>query len=232
MRYRLSSFVYSLSRLINNKPLDLDSYFYKIEQMVLSLRLSLFIFLLIAPETVLAHSPIKGIGAFFNGILHPLLVPVQVLAILSLGLYYGQNQPTENKMSVIFYLIALIFGLVATRFFPADNDVSIVLLLGVIMVTLLIISNYKLAKYVYRIAGLLFGFILGLDSAQNGLNLKATLLTLFGSGVGIYFLLLYAMALSESFSKKTWQNIAVRVLASWMSASALMVLALNFMSKG
>ena len=200
--------------------------------MVLFLRLSLFVFLLIAPETVLAHSPIKGIGDFFNGILHPLLVPAQVLAIFSLGLWYGQNQPTENKMSVIFYLIALIFGLVATRFLSADNDVSIILLLGATIVGLLIISNYKLAKDAYRMVGLLFGFILGLDSAQNGLNLKATLLTLFGSGVGIYFLLLYAMALSESFSKKTWQNIAVRVLSSWISASALMVLALNVAGKG
>ncbi len=200
--------------------------------MILFLRLSLFIFLLIAPETVLAHSPIKGIGAFFNGILHPLLVPAQVLAIFSLGLWYGQNQPTENKMSVIFYLIALIFGLVATRFLPADNDVSIILLLGATIIGLLIISNYRLAKSAYRIVGLLFGFILGLDSVQDGLNLKATLLALFGSGVGIYFLLLYFMALSESFSEKTWQNIAVRVLASWISASALMVLALNFAGKG
>ena len=107
-------------------------------------------------------------------------------------------------------------------------DVSIILLLGATAVGLLIISNITLPKPVYILSGIILGFIIGLDSAQDSLSAKAKWVALFGSGVGIYFLLLYVMALSESLTKKAWQNIAVRVIASWISASALMVLALNF----
>ena len=191
------------------------------------LRLSLFLFLLLVPEIVLAHSPIKGIGDFFNGMLHPVLVPAQVLVILALGLWFGQNKPAENKSTILLYLFAVIAGLIAANF-SLGIDVSIALLVGTVAVGLLIISHIILPKSIYMLIGILLGFIVGLDSAQNDLSARAKWVTLFGSGVGIYFLLLYAMALSESLSKKTWQNIVVRVVASWISASALMVLALNF----
>ena len=191
------------------------------------LRLLLFLFLLLIPEIVLAHSPIKGISDFFNGMLHPVLVPAQVLIILALGLWFGQNNPAKNKSTILLYLFAVIAGLIATNF-SLGVDVSIALLLGTVAVGLLIISHIVLPKPAYMLIGILLGFIIGLDSAQDELSVRAKWVTLFGSGVGIYFLLLYAMALSESLSKKTWQNITVRVIASWISASALMVLALNF----
>ena len=195
--------------------------------MTSSLRLVLLIFFLIIPEIALAHSPIKGIGDFFNGMLHPVLVPAQVLLILALGLWFGQNKPSDNQVSVLAYLFAVIAGLVATSL-SLGFDVSIVLLLGATAVGLLVISNIILPKPVYILIGMVLGFIIGLDSAQDTLSAKAKWVALFGSGVGIYFLLLYAMAVSESLSKKAWQNIAVRVIASWISASALMVLVLNF----
>ena len=195
--------------------------------MILPLRSLLLIFFLLTPEIALAHSPIKGIGDFFNGMLHPVLVPAQVLVILALGLWFGQNKPAENQVSIFAYLFAVITGLIATSLSP-EYDVSIILLLGATAVGLLIISNMILPKPVYILSGIILGFIIGFDSAQDGLGAKAKWVALFGSGVGIYFLLLYAMALSESLSKKAWQNIAVRVIASWISANALMVLALNF----
>ncbi len=195
--------------------------------MLFSLRSLFLTFLLITPEIVLAHSPIKGMGDFFNGMLHPILVPAQVLVILALGLWYGQNKPVENQVSILAYLFAVIAGLIATNL-SLGIDVSIILLLGATTISLLIISNIVLPKLVYILIGIMLGFIIGLDSAQDGFSTKAKWVALFGSGVGIYFLLLYAMVLSESLSKKAWQNIAVRVMASWISASALMVLALNF----
>jgi len=195
--------------------------------MTVFLRISLFLSLMFLPQLALAHSPIKGIGSFLNGMLHPLLVPAQVLIILALGLWYGQHKPAENKTSVLIFLFATIVGLIASGF-SMTADVSILLLVGAVVIGLLIISGISVPQVFYIFMGISAGFIVGLDSAQEALADKAKILSLFGSGVGIYFLLLYAMAISESLSVRHWQVIAVRVIASWLSASAMMVLALSF----
>jgi len=195
--------------------------------MTCSLRISFFLSLIFLPQLALAHSPIKGIGSFLNGMLHPLLVPAQVLIILALGLWIGQHQPAKNKASVLVFLFATIVGLVVS-YFSMTNDVSLLLLMGAAIIGLIIISGITLPPVFTIFLGLFAGFIVGLDSAQEALTGKAKILSLFGSGVGIYFLLLYAMAISETFSVRHWQIIAIRVIASWLSASAMMVLALSF----
>jgi len=195
--------------------------------MTLSLRIPLFLSLMFLPQLALAHSPIKGIGSFLNGMLHPLLVPAQVLVILALGLWYGQHQPAENKSSVLIFLFATITGLVVSNFSITD-DVSLLLLIGATVIGLIVVSDIKVPPVFYIFLGISAGFMVGLDSAQEALSGKEKVISLFGSGVGIYFLLLYAMAISETLSVKHWQIIAVRVIASWLSASAMMVLALNF----
>lgn len=189
--------------------------------------------MLLLPQVALAHSPIKGIGDFLNGMLHPVLVPAQVLIILALGLWYGQHQPNKLKGSVLLYLLATVTGLLIAGLLPpvSAEILSILLLVGATVLGLLVVSHLPLPAFLYSLFGLFCGLVVGLDSNPETLTGRAKLAALFGSGVGIYLLLLYSMALSESFSHKHWQNVAVRVLASWLSASAVMVLALNFSPK-
>lgn len=195
--------------------------------MILLSRKLLFVFFILLPQIALAHSPIKGIGFFLNGVLHPLLVPAQVIAIVALGLLYGQHQEDKNKKSVLVFLSAVIAGLILTGLFLTP-DVSIVLLIVATIIGLLVVSGLTLPQLIYILLAVIVGFVVGLDSAQVGLDTRSAIVSLFGSGVGIYFLFLYAMALSESLTHKHWQKIAVRIMASWLCASALMVLALRF----
>ncbi|HHL18747.1 MAG TPA: hypothetical protein ENJ33_03315 [Thiothrix sp.] len=185
------------------------------------------------PNIALAHSPIKGMGDFLNGVLHPLLVPSQVLLIVALGLWYGQHQPNQHKKSVLLFLLATIVGLLITGLFPVINTIGnntlfLLLLMMSISIGMIIVTGVSIPPPVFILLGLLSGFLLGLDSSPDQLVMKEKIASLFGSGIGIYFLMLYAMALSESLSTKPWQTIAVRVIASWLSASAFMVLALHF----
>ncbi len=184
-------------------------------------------FFILLPQIALAHSPIKGIGVFLNGILHPLLVPAQVIAIVALGLLYGQHQEDKNKKSVLLFLMAIICGLFLTGLFNIP-DVSILLLIIATIIGLIVVSGLTIPQAIYIILAVIVGIVVGLDSVQVDLDTRSTIVSLFGSGVGIYFLFLYSMALSESLTYKHWQRIAVRILASWLCASALMVLALRF----
>lgn len=192
-----------------------------------SLRLFLALAVLLQPQTVLAHSPIKGIGVFLNGMVHPVLVPAQLIIIISLGLWFGQNNPAKHQNAVLSFLAACILGLISAGLFN-EKDISTLLLLVAILLGLLVVTGIPTPEFVYYLLGVLSGFILGMDSSPGELAGSAKIASLFGSGVGIYFLMLYAMALSETLSVKPWQTVLVRILASWLSASALMVLALAF----
>ncbi len=195
--------------------------------MTFLLRILFFVSSALLPQIALAHSPIKGIGYFLNGMLHPLLVPSQVITIIALGLLYGQHTADKNKKSVLIFLMAIIAGLAYTGIFVTPG-VSILLLVIATLIGLIIISGLTLPQAVYIVLAVVVGCIVGFDSAQVDLDTKSTIVSLFGSGVGIYFLFLYSMALSESLTRKKWQIIAVRIIASWLCASAIMVLALSF----
>ncbi len=201
--------------------------------MSLSFRTLFVLGALLLPRIALAHSPIKGIGDFLNGVLHPVMAPAQLLLIVALGLWYGQNKPNQHKTAILAFLFATITGLFVTTLSPLSdaNDIALTLLIGATLFGLITLSGLSAPQSLFMLSGLLSGFLLGLDSAQDDLSGKAKIAFMFGSGVGVYFLLLYAMALSESFSVKSWQTIAVRILSSWISASALMVLALQFSSR-
>ncbi len=181
------------------------------------------------PQIAFAHSPIKGIGSLFNGALHPVFAPAQLLLLLGLGLLFGQHQPGRIK-KVVYLLIAGLAAGLSGSVFMTLNGLDLTLLLIATLVGLLVLSNVNVPVMVLLVLAGISGLVIGLDSFPQGLSGKANMLALFGSGVGAYLLMLYMMALSESFSHKHWQKVGVRVLASWISASALMVLALSFAS--
>jgi len=79
---------------------------------------------------------------------------------------------------------------------------------------------------------IIVALVIGFDSQVDDLTGSTRIISLVGNGVGSYLMLLYAIAISETMSVKSWQQIGIRVLTSWLSASALMVLALNFSSLG
>jgi len=182
---------------------------------------------LAVPEPVLAHSPIKGIGNFYNGLLHPLFVPAHLLLLIALGLFIGQKGMYENRAAFAVFLVTTAIGLIGA-WFSVGGEMDIVLLSAAAIIGLLLASNLSIGLYFSAIIAALVGLLVGIDSAQETLSGTVKLVTLFGSGVGINLLLLYSMGFADYFNKKPWQKIGVRVIGSWVAASSLLVLALSY----
>ncbi len=180
---------------------------------------------LLLPETSLAHSPIQGIGNFYNGLLHPVLVPAHLLLLMAFGLFLGQQGLKRIEMALGVFAAATIVGLVLAWFSIGTGIENLVLVLSA-AVGLLVAISLQMALLWCVIIALLAGFLLGIDSAQQELSGQDKLASLFGSGVAIYFLALYPMALADYFKRKVWQKIAIRIIGSWIAASSLLVLAL------
>lgn len=183
------------------------------------------------PTAVFAHSPIKGLDNFYNGALHPLFVPAHLLAVLTLGMLFGQRGPLKLIPAIIVFLVATVAGLVAAWFSIALN-VEASLLTCAALTGLLVAASKQMPTPVYMLMALLIGTMLGIDSAQDILTGKARMAALFGTGVSVYLLLIYAMGATEYLGKKHWQQIGIRVVGSWMAASALLVLSLIFSDPG
>jgi urease accessory protein len=185
--------------------------------------------LLAAPGLAIAHSPIKSLNGFYNGLLHPVFVPAQLLLLIVVGLFFGQQGMKENLTAVGVFMAATATGLVAA-WFSSGSDQQTILLSIAAIVGVLIAASPTAGRYLCTFIGAVAGFFLGLDSAQETLSGKLKFLSLFGSGVGIYLLMLYPMGIANFLQKKHWQKTAIRIVGSWLAASSLLVLALSFSS--
>lgn len=182
--------------------------------------------LIALPQLASAHTPIEGIGNFYNGLLHPVLVPAHLLVLIALGLFIGQRGVEDSHSALLAFVIAAAAGLVAAGF-SIGGDLERFLLVGAALIGLLTAANLNVGQFGYALLAAAAGLLLGMDTLQESLSGKDKLVSLFGSGVGIYFLFLYPMALADYFKKRPWQLIGVRVVGSWITASSLLVLSLS-----
>jgi len=178
------------------------------------------------PQLAWAHSPIEGVAKFYGGLLHPVLVPSHALALLVFALLVGQGGVRAMRFSYPPFLAALAMGLVL-----AGVDVSIglsaesVLLSVTFVCGVLVALQVPLPVVLYAIMGAGLGLLIGVDSGVTDYTRQETFAALLGTWLGAAIGLV-AIAGVVELLVQPWQRVAVRVLGSWVTASALLVLAL------
>ncbi|RLQ23071.1 hypothetical protein DWB85_03585 [Seongchinamella sediminis] len=182
--------------------------------------------LLLAPGTVLAHSPMPGIGQFYGGLLHPLLVPAHLLPLVALGLLVGQRGLAAMRVAYSGFALALLVGLIIAGLKPtAPAGAETALLLLAACCGLATALRIPLPRILLAAVAALTALVIGADSGVADLNRQQTFFAMFGAGIGACLLLLVVAGLAE-LPRRHWQQILVRVLGSWCAASAVIVLAL------
>ena len=182
--------------------------------------------LLILPSAALAHSPVEGMDHVFSGLLHPLLVPAHLLALLACGLYFGQQQVNRYQRVLLAYVLAVIAGLAAAWFIVMPALESLLLVMTT-LTGLLVVANITLHRWGYTVLAVATGLTLGLDSSQTELAGVQKTVWMLGAGIGLTLFMFYVMGLADQFRQKAWQQIGIRVLGSWLTASAMLVLVLQ-----
>ena len=188
--------------------------------------LAVAIALAVMVEPAQAHAPIKGIGAFYNGLLHPLFVPAHLLLIFALGLLLGQHVPNASRFGWLAFVAALWTGLVIGHLSGTGVPVMLLLLMA-LAAGLLVAVDWSVPAVVAAVLGGVAGFTIGMDSMPEALTRKETLLALAGTGVGATLIVSYIGGVA-AWLQVPWQRIGIRVAGSWAAASALLVIALAF----
>jgi len=175
-------------------------------------------------QTARAHSPIVGVGGFYGGLLHPLLVPAHALSLLALGLFIGRQE--SRRGPTIIFAAALIAGLGAVALAVGPTPAGEILLANTAIVAALVALAFVPPRPVVWLAAAVTGAALGLDSPPEEISIGLATIVLLGTGLGACMALALVVGLT-SYLRRDWQRLAVRIIGSWIAASAMLVLAVR-----
>ena len=176
------------------------------------------------PDLAFAHLPIEGVGGFYGGLLHPVLVPAHALSVVALGLFIGRQR--ERRMALLSFAAALLAGLIAIAL-AVQVPVGSAMLANTALVGALVAAAWMPPPPLGWLLAAIAGATLALDSPPQAITIAEANLMLIGTALGAC-LAVAVVGTITSYLTKAWQQIAVRVLASWIAASAILVVAMSW----
>ena len=172
-----------------------------------------------------AHTVIESVSGFPGGLLHPLLVPAHILLLLTLGLLAGQQTVHQRRILLPLFplsLIATTILIVAAFAFETQNVILWLCILNGILLAL----AWPLPLIVPAALIVAGALALMLNSVPALLSVQETLSAL--SGTAFSALLVFILfAVASAHATRPWQMTGRRIIGSWATASAILVLALR-----
>ena len=148
-----------------------------------------------------------------------------MLVLLAIGLLIGQQHGRLVPLAAFFAGLAA--GLAALALAVATTSAANVVLAAATLFALLVALAYPVPPLVSVPLVAIAGIALGLDSPPEAISIAAAIAMLIGTGIGAS-LAVAVIAAGTSWFTRPWQQIGVRILGSWIAASAILVLALRF----
>ena len=181
------------------------------------------ILLIAYPSTAAAHLVTTGLGPFYDGALHLLLSPEDLLGLVAAIALAGLQGAKASRIAVITLATAwFIFSFVSLNLtvgfdFPWLNIISIIILGALVAV------NPTLPPAVAALLAGLYGALHGLLNGSALAAMDSGLLSIVGVSVTVLIIGLLCSALIVSL-KAAWTRIAVRVAGSWIAAVGMLML--------
>ena len=177
-------------------------------------------------HSAFAHT-IDGLGAFYGGLLHPVMTPTHGLGLLGLGLLIGRQPADQRRLPRRLFALGLAGGLVALALAVGETPANAVLLVAVAITGALVAAGFRLPALVLGALAGLMGAAIGLDSPPEVIAVEDAVVMLIGTGLGALIGLGVVIEVVARMARD-WQLIGVRVLGSWTAASALLAIAVRF----
>jgi hydrogenase/urease accessory protein HupE len=185
------------------------------------------------PSVASAHGSVPGMNRFVTGILHPFTEPSHALLLVTGGLWLGQRALLRGQPALPVFAVALIAGLCVSA---AGWELPIGHALSLVAAVLALITLWAPARPAHPAAMAcllgLGGVGVGLDSGFGSANGWPVAISLLGTAMGCFILLLNVAALSHAMQRRAITTLGVRILSSWLAACAVLMMALGFAGKG
>lgn len=176
-------------------------------------------------SSAFAH-PMKGVGDFYAGMLHPLTAVETLLPLLGLSLLAGQQRRETAIKMIVTFPAALAAGTLFILLRPLPARLATLELLVTACLGLLIALARSVPAWIPVGLSILIGLSIGWSNSVEitdgvsavrfvaGLSIVGLLITSYGIGLVRHL-------------KLEWMQIAVRVVGSWLAAVGILVLGLR-----
>lgn len=165
-----------------------------------------------------------SLSALQAGLLHPLMIPAHVVALLGLGLMIGQQ--TRRLLTLMAFAAGLAAGLAALAHAVGETPALTVLLAAAAVAGLAAAVGWSVPTLLAAPLALVIGVCVGLDSPPKVAAIQAANVALVGTGLGAFAGVAVIAAIAARLRRR-WLRIGIRVLGSWVAASAILVIALR-----
>jgi urease accessory protein len=163
---------------------------------------------------------IAGVGSGFT----QFFLPTHLLAVVALGLVIGQG--ARVRLHLALFALGLLAGSLAIAAATRETPAALVLLAIAAIAGIMTVLTWAPPFILAAALSLGAGAALALNMPPQALTIPAAV----GEQVGSAIAALATIGLVTFVATKatrSWQQIGVRILGSWIAASAILVLALR-----
>ena len=176
-----------------------------------------------SPLTGHAHLNSTGMGPIYDGLMHFLMSPEDLVPVLALALLSGLRGATFGRRTLLVLPAAWLLGGLAGLAASATNGNAVVSAVWFLLMGGLLALDARLSLRVTTAIAAFLGLYHGyLNGAGLGLSFPSAAALL-----GLIFAVFVLVALAAAFViqlQASWARIAVRVVGSWIFASGLLLM--------
>jgi len=178
---------------------------------------------LAVPALARAHLNSTGMGPVYDGVLHFMLSPEDLLPVAGLALFAGLRGDAQSRRALFILPVAWLLGGLAGSAASATSGSPFVSAAWFLLLGGLVAADVRLPQgatvALAVLLGLSHGWLNGTGMGDVGTAMPA----LLGLTASVFVLVALASALVVSLHAQ-WARIAVRVAGSWIAASGLLLL--------
>jgi urease accessory protein len=170
-----------------------------------------------------AHLNSTGMGPLYDGLMHFLMSPEDLVPVLALALLAGLRGASYGRRALFVLPVAWLVGGLLGLAAPVSNGNAFLSALSFLLFGGLLAADAKLSLRITTalaaLLGIYHGFLNGMGMEPPGVATLALL--------GLVFAVFVLVALSAAFVVRLrahWARIAVRVAGSWVAACGLLML--------
>jgi hydrogenase/urease accessory protein HupE len=185
----------------------------------------------IVPSIAEAHLVTTGLGPFYDGAMHLLLSPGDLLGLVAAVLLAGLCGPKAGRWIVIALPLAwLIAGLIGLNL-PVGVDLPWLSVVSLVILGGLVAVNPAMTPAVVAAMAASFGALHGLLNGSALAAIGAGPLSIAGIATTVLVIGLLCSAGVVSL-KAAWTRVAVRVAGSWIAAVGMLMFGWIFRGAG
>ena len=177
----------------------------------------------LCPALARAHLNSTGMGPIYDGLMHFLMSPEDLVPVIALALWAGLRGASYGRRALFVLPGAWLLGGLLGFTASATNGSAVLSSIWFLLLGGFVAADAKLslrvATAMATLLGLSHGYLNGTGMGASGSAAVALL--------GLVFAVFVLVALSSAFVVRLrvqWARIAVRVAGNWISASGLLLL--------